>query len=140
MVFCDCGRCWCAFEVLPLLVSLLLKPHRYGDRSMTSERTVVLSGTSLHEVLLAHVLVVSVGKLSKPAVNLLVGGELPVLLACMLQEGGTEASPRLRNIPLALALVGPALVWVRSELGVAQEVWMQGLWLQEGCVAQEVWM
>ena len=85
-------------------------------------------------------LVVSVGKLSKPAVNLLVGGELPVLLACMLQERGTEASPRLRNIPLALALVGPALVWVRSELGVAQEVWMQGLWLQEGCVAQEVWM
>jgi hypothetical protein len=77
--------------------------------------------TSLHEVLLAHVLVVSVGKLSKPAVNLLVGGELPVLLACLKRspEGGTEASPHLRNIPLALALVGPALVWVRSELGVA---------------------
>ena len=103
---------------------------------------VVSVGRWLKPFLLAHELVVSVGGLSKPAVNLLVGGELPVLLACLKRspEGGTEASPRLRNIPLALALVGPALVWVRSELGVAQDVWMQGLWLQEGCVAQEVWM
>jgi hypothetical protein len=87
------------------------------------------------------VLVVSVGGLLKPAVGLVVGGELPVVLACLKRspEGWSEASP-LQNIHLSLALVEPALVWVRSELGVAQEVWMQGLWLQEGGVEQEVWM
>ena len=80
-------------------------------------------------------LVVSVGGLLKPAVGLVVGGELPVVLACLKRspEGWSEASP-LQNIHLSLALVELALVWVRSELGVAQEVWMQGLWLQEGLV------
>ena len=52
-------------------------------------------------------LVVSVGGLLKPAVGLVVGGELPVVLACLERspEGGSEASPHLKNIPLALALV-----------------------------------